>query len=125
MDISHAINALIPVGSASWVLHGNDYSGLDWHEDNTVPKPTEAEVNAKLAELMAAEPMRLLRIERDKLLAECDWVTIRSYNQGVPVPEEWVAYCQALRNLPETSTPVLDSSTRIGISGVTWPTKPS
>jgi len=125
MDISHAINALIPVGSASWVLHGNDYSGLDWHSDNELPKPTESEVNAKLAELMAAEPMRLLRIERDKLLAECDWVTIRSYNQGVPVPEEWVEYCQALRDLPETSTPVLDSSTRIGISGVTWPTKPS
>jgi len=69
--------------------------------------------------------MRLLRIERDKLLAEVDWVTIRSYNQNVPVPEEWVAYCQALRNLPETATPVLDPTSKTGISGVTWPTKPS
>jgi len=122
MDIIQAINKLAP--GAEWTIHDEDYNQIQWFSED-ISKPTLAEVNVKIQELEAAEPMRLLRIERDKLLAECDWVTIRSYNQGVPVPEEWVEYCQALRDLPETSTPVLDSSTRIGISGVTWPTKPS
>jgi hypothetical protein len=31
---------------------------------------------------------------------------------------------QALRDLPDNSTPLLDNSTRLGISGVTWTTKP-
>ena len=111
MDISHAINALIPVGSASWVLHGNDYSGLDWHSDNEFPKPTEAEVNAKLAELMAAEPLRLLRLERNKLLAETDWWAVSDRT----MTNEERTYRQALRDLPANTT---DSANPV------WPTKP-
>jgi len=121
--MSKAILELAPK-QAGWILKNENYEEFEWFSEE-YSKPTREEVEAKIEELKAVEPMRLLRIERDKLLAECDWVTIRSYNQGVPVPEEWVEYCQALRDLPETSTPVLDSSTRIGISGVTWPTKPS
>jgi hypothetical protein len=29
-----------------------------------------------------------------------------------------------LRDLPDTSSPVLDPTSRIGISGVSWPVKP-
>jgi len=74
-----------------------------------------------------AEALRILREERDRLLKETDWITLRSYSQGVPVPEKWSLYQEALRNLPQTSTPIISSVTEetpLGISGVDWPVKP-
>ena len=64
--------------------------------------------------------MRLLRKERDRLIAETDWWVLPD---RTPTDEQ-LAYRQALRDLPSTATPVLDNTTRLGISGVTWPTKP-
>jgi len=104
-------------------VNADDYDQLTWYSQD-IPKPTRAQVEAKIQELEAAEPMRLLRVHRDKLLAETDWVTMRSYSTNTPVPEEWVAYQQALRDLPETATPVLDLTSPLGISGVDWPVKP-
>ena len=59
--------------------------------------------------------MRLLRIERDKLLAETDWVSSKSVDTGVAVSAEWKTYRQALRDVPTQSDP----------DNITWPTKPS
>jgi len=116
--------ALIKLSSgAQWSVNADDYDQLTWYSQD-IPKPTRAQVEAKIQELEAAEPMRLLRVHRDKLLAETDWVTMRSYSTNTPVPEEWVAYQQALRDLPETATPVLDLTSPLGISGVDWPVKP-
>ena len=50
----------------------NDYSGLEWLDSGQQPTKTEVKVD-KIAELDAAEPMRLLRIERNKKIAETDW----------------------------------------------------
>jgi hypothetical protein len=121
MDYAEAIVSLCP--DAKWTMVDYDYNQIQWFSPD-IPQPTREQVEAKVAELKAAEPMRLLRAHRDKLLSEVDWITIRSYNQGVPVPEEWVQYCQALRDLPETAIPILDPTTKIGISGVDWPVKP-
>ncbi|GAB6940716.1 tail fiber assembly protein [Thermus brockianus] len=44
------------------------------------------------------------RAERDRRLAETDWVVARAYERGEPVPEAWAAYRQALRDLPEQLT---------------------
>lgn len=41
------------------------------------------------------------RAERDRLLAACDWVGVRAYEQGEPVPAPWAAYRAALRNWPD------------------------
>ena len=120
--ISTALQNLRP--GSKWTIRGESYDGLEWFDENQT-KPTEEEINQELENLRAAEPMRRLRVHRDKLLSEVDWITIRSYNQGVPVPEEWVQYCQALRDLPETAIPILDPTTKIGISGVDWPVKPT
>jgi hypothetical protein len=122
MDIGQALNALAP--GAEWSVNADDYDQLTWYSEN-IPKPTKEEVEAKIQELKAVEPMRLLRIHRDKLLAEVDWVVIRAYSQKADVPEEWATYQQALRDLPETVTPVLDSTSPLGISGVDWPVKPA
>lgn len=56
------------------------------------------------------------RAERDRLLAACDWVVARAYEQGVPVPAPWATYRAALRDLPEQ--PGFPES-------ITWPTPPT
>jgi hypothetical protein len=76
---------------------------------------TWSQVSAKTAELTAAEPMKALREERDRRLAEVDWVTLKAYSQGVAVPTEYATYQQALRDVPASATSLDD---------VTWPTKP-
>ena len=117
MDITRALLELAP--GAEFMCVDNNYNQLTWLSQD-IPKPTLEPVNAKIAELQAAEPMRLLRIERDRLIAETDWWVLPD---RTPTDEQ-LAYRQALRDLPDNSTPVLDSTTRLGISGVTWPTKP-
>jgi len=117
MDITQALQSLAP--TAQWSLNADDYNQLQWFSED-IPKPTILEIEAKIAELRAAEPLRLLRIERDRLIAETDWWVLpdRTPTSGQ------LAYRQALRDLPSTATPILDNTTRLGISGVTWPTKP-
>jgi hypothetical protein len=121
MDIAKALVKLSP--GAEWTINNDDYEEITWLSPD-IPKPTREQVEEKIQELRAAEPMSLLRVHRDKLLAETDWVTMRSYSTNTPVPEEWAIYQQALRDLPITATPVLDPTSPLGISGVDWPVKP-
>jgi len=118
MDISQALLKLRP--GAEWSIIGDTYEGLRWFETNESPAPTEEEITQELENLRAAEPMRRLRIERDRLIAETDWWVLPD---RTPTSEQ-LAYRQALRDLPSTAAPVLDFTTRLGISGVTWPVKP-
>jgi len=68
-------------------------------------------------------PLQLLREKRDKLLAEEDWRILRAYSQGIELSEEWKNYLQALRDLPETSEPMLDEDGNL--INVIWPNKPT
>ena len=67
ITMDHALLQLRP--GTRWVLKGNTYSGLNWLDESD--KPTEEEINAKIQELRAAEPMRLLREERNATLRAC------------------------------------------------------
>tara|TARA_B100000282_G_C31671059_1_gene462224 strand:- start:661 stop:1035 length:375 start_codon:yes stop_codon:yes gene_type:complete len=118
----HAIGKLKP--GAEWVLYGGDYSGLNWL-DSSQTKPTESEVSAKIIELNNAEPMRLLRLERDMLLKETDWVVTKAAETGVAETDAWKTYRQALRDITSGASPKLDSLYNLDKSSVTWPTKPS
>ena len=115
-----ALSILRP--DAEWTALGDVYSGIEWL-DSGQTKPTETEINNKISELDAAEPMRLLREERFRLLLECDWT------QGADVPNSiktaWQTYRQALRDLPATTSPSLDSNYDLDLTSVTWPSKPS
>ena len=73
----------------------------------------------KIAELTAAEPMRLLRVERDRLISKTDW----RFRSDLTPSQAWIDYCQALRDLPATATPALDENGNL--TGVTWPTPPT
>ena len=118
-DITHAIRKIYPNG-AGYVQKGIEYSGLEWLDER--PKPTEEEIKAKIQELQAAEPVRLLRIERNRRLAETDWVVIRAYSQKQDVAEDWINYMQALRDLPATADPQLDDDGNL--TNIDWPEVP-
>lgn len=40
-----------------------------------------------------------VRAQRDQLLKESDWVSIRSNDLGEPVPDYWITYRQSLRDI--------------------------
>ena len=120
LNLADAIRALRP--NSDYILRGDTYSGLEW--DSTDSLPTEDEVNAKLAELEAAEPHRLLREERDRRLTACDWVVAKHTEHGKMVPEDWKIYRQALRDLPSISyRPEMDGDV-LKMDSVAWPTPP-
>ena len=120
LTLADAIRALRP--NSDYILRGDTYSGLEW--DSTDSLPTEDEVNAKLAELEAAEPHRLLREERDRRLTACDWVVAKHTEHGKMVPEDWKIYRQALRDLPSISyRPEMDGDV-LKMDSVAWPTPP-
>jgi len=122
ITIVEALIALKP--KAQFILRGDTYAGLEWL-DETQTKPTEDELNAKIAELEAAEPARQVREIRDRLLAESDW----TQNRDVVLLNDitWKRYRQDLRDLPASAsfTPKLDSNGDLDMSSVTWPLKPS
>ena len=116
-DIPEALLALKP--GAQWVLRGEDYSGLEWQDSNQT-KPTETEINSKIASFDSAEAMRLLRIERDTRIAKTDWRA----SSDLTLSDAWKTYRQALRDIT-TQTPKLDSNYQLDLTSVTWPTEPS
>ena len=120
--IADALTILRP--DSSWNLDESEYSGVEWL-DSGVTIPTESELNTKVAELDAAEPMRLLREERNQLLSKTDWMVTRSIETGVAMSNDWKTYRQALRDLPASSSPSLDEYYDLDLTSVTWPTEPS
>ena len=120
-DKHDAILSLKPNGGYNWP--GFDYKDLVWESSET--KPTEAEIDTEVTRLNNVEPVRLLRKKRDELLVETDWVVTKATETGVAVSDDWKTYRQALRDLPASSTPTLDSFKNLDLTSVTWPTKPS
>jgi len=125
--------ALLELGIKEYVLSGNPKNETEFNEmfrkvtgadangsaiESSDPADfgvTWAQVSAKVDELTAAEPMKALRAERDRRLAEVDWVTLKAYSQGVAVPTDYATYQQALRDITDTYQ---------SLDTVVWPTKP-
>ena len=112
-DITSALKELRP--NSSFGVRG---STIIWNDSNNT-QPTEKEINDKIAELKNLEPMRLLREERNRKLAETDWMA----NSDVTMTDDWRIYRQSLRDLPSTAEPQLDENGQL--TNVTWPTKPT
>ena len=85
------------------------------NEDATAAQQEAAYKAQKDAEQAAA-----IRAERDRRLAECDWVTIKAIDAsmdgfGIQLPKVWMDYRQALR----------DVTAQAGFPwNVTWPVQP-
>ena len=134
-------NALTSLGIEEWVLRGEPNSEDDFNQmfrkvtgadkngsaiESADPKDwgtTWAKVSAEKKKLVDAEPMRLLRLERNRLLAESDWMA----NSDVTMPDEWKTYRQQLRDFPASPkiNPQLKDDGTLNMTSVSWPTKPS
>lgn len=77
-----------------------DWQGVTW-----------GTVKTKLADLNAAEPLKLLREERNRRIAETDWWA----SSDLTMSAERTAYRQALRDITDTYQ---------SLDTVVWPTKP-
>ena len=120
--IALALNALVPNCAFGC---GDTYDSIEWYSTNNINMPSEDEINAKIDELKAAEPFRLLRVERNKRLTECDWVVTKYAEFGYNIPKEWKTYRQALRDLPSiTYRPEMDGDGVLKMDSVAWPTPP-
>ena len=121
----YIVSALLELKpGAEWTVRGDNYSDLEWL-DSSQTKPTEVELNNKIAELQAAEPARLVRIKRDQLLLESDWTQTRD---NVRLNDSaWVTYRQELRDITKSAsfTPKLNDDGTLDESSVTWPIKPA
>ena len=102
-QILAALSGNYPGAEYTW--RGNDYNDLVWISPGEKPP---------LAELQAAEPIRLLRTERNQKLAETDWMA----NKDVTLPAAWKTYRQKLRDFPSG----LDTEDKV--NNAVWPTKP-
>jgi hypothetical protein len=94
--ISSAIKEINP--NASYKYKDENIETIEWL-NNTTPIDS-LEIQAKIAELETAEPLRLLRIERDSLLQQTDWEIQRNTERNID-STELITYRNALRDLPQ------------------------
>lgn len=119
-------NALSELGINEWVLRGEPTTEAEFNEmfrkvvgadaNGTAIESTEhgiewATVAAKRDELIAAQPMKELRAERNRRIAETDWWA----SSDLTMTAEQTAYRQALRDITDTYN---------SLDTVVWPTKP-
>lgn len=127
--------ALTELNITEWVLRGEPTSETEFNEmfrkvtgsdENDVAIESDdpedfgvtwAVVSAKKDELVAAEPMRILRAERDRRIAETDWWAGSDHT----MTDAQTTYRQALRDIT-TQTPTLNTAGEL--QGINWPTKP-
>jgi len=103
--IERALKNLAP--SAGWVITNGV---IDWLSPD-ITQPTEAEIQAEIARLEAEQPWKELRQQRNRLIAETDYLALSDST----LTTEMAAYRQALRDLPANTT---DPTNPV------WPVKP-
>lgn len=79
-------------------------------------KPTKEVFEAKFQEIIREYSFKELRQERNKRLAEVDWMFSGDYKIDPEIYQEWLVYRKALRDLPST---IEDPA------NPTWPEKPA
>lgn len=68
-------------------------------------KPPKEEFEAKLQELIDAQPWKELRADRNKRIAQTDYLFTSDYPHTTPEAKQaWLDYRQALRDLPANTT---------------------
>ena len=104
----------------SWKMeNASDYDTLEWYDETS--KPSKDDLDTKLTELINAEPMRILRIERNRRLQATDWRA----SSDLTISGDWKAHRQDLRDLPAQQTPKLNSDYDLDFTSISWPPEPS
>ena len=97
---------------------GNGDYIAEWNHE-TLKQPTDKELEAvDVSDVEAENNLNSLRIERNLLLEQSDWVVIKEREEGGSVSNfaDWKTYRQELRDITKTYK-TLDT--------VKWPTAPS
>ena len=98
-------NSVTQDANGNWV---QAWSVVDMFQDTTDDDgvtTTKAEHEAAYQARLDADAAESVRTQRDKLLAESDWVTVKAVDQnaadnlGIQVPQVWLDYRQALRDI--------------------------
>jgi len=128
-SIARAINELNPdaefIVDDQTVIWGTGTPNEDGEFVSTETVPANcspSEIEAKRTALNNDRAKALLRLERDKKLAETDWWDL---SDTTPMTDAQKTYRQALRDLPSTQNPTIKARTNDAIDNVTWPVKPS
>ena len=114
INTAEVIAALRPGASVSVHGLGSESETIIWH-DIVQTEPTRAEIDAKRAELDAAQPWIDIRAERDQLLRASDFTRLSDAPFSTAKKAQWKTYRQQLRDLPEA----YDNA-----SDVVWPESP-
>ena len=127
--MTNVAKSLSELGITEWVLRGEPTTEAEFNQmfrkvtgadangsaiESSTPSDfgvTWSQVSAKKTELVNAEPMRLLREERNRLIAATDWWAGSDHTMTAAQ----TTYRQALRDITDNATSLDD---------VTWPTKP-
>jgi len=97
------------------VKWGRDYNTTFFPEG--YEKPPKEAFDAKLQELIDAQPWKELREERNKRITRTDYLATIDYPHPTPEAKQaWLDYRQALRDLPANTT---DPENPV------WPTPPN
>ena len=104
--------------NAAWVII--DDTTIDWRDEKET-QPTDTEIATEQTRLIGLEEFKLLREERNKRLAATDWRA----SSDLTLSTAWKTYRQALRDLPASASPKLDSNGDLDMSSVTFPTEPT
>ena len=111
--VGRAIEELSP--NVPFTGNGVTYESISIPEGYEIGFSKE-EFEAKLQELIDAQPWEELREERNIRLTQCDWVLMPDVVMTEEVKQAWLDYRQALRDLPANTT---DPENPV------WPTPPN
>jgi hypothetical protein len=121
IGVAEAVIVLRP--NAQYAVRDNDYDTMEWFSPD-ITIPTKQEVEAKIVELEAAEPMRVVRTIRDYYLRESDWTQMADVRsrRSQAWQDAWDAYRQELRDITSVAQPTFDENGVI--QNVNWPVQP-
>ena len=97
--ISQTIRTLNPeIGVIGGYSYNTTYESIKFPEG--YEKPPKEVFEAKLQELTAVHYLKELRQERNRRLAEVDWVFSEDYSIDDDSYQQWLTYRKALRDIP-------------------------
>jgi hypothetical protein len=99
-SLIQTLMALYP--NKEWTVDDDSYDGIGgWGDMEESERPTEEFLELKRQELIDAQKWGKLREERNKRIAQTDYLAIPDYPHATEeVKQAWLDYRQALRDLP-------------------------
>ena len=88
----------------SSVRWSDDEGNIYQIEGENITNEQLQQIENKADEILSAEPLRLLRQERNRRIAQTDW----RFRSDLSPSQEWRDYCVALRDLPANYSPTFD-----------------